>query len=340
MTLDLSPFARLALAHLPTPLERLDGLTGENGSVRLFVKRDDCTGLGFGGNKTRKLEFTLGHALAAGATALITSGAWQSNHVRQTAAAAARTGLQCHVVICDAAERDTEAYRGSGNLLLHGLFGAHLHFVDDDGDATNACVDRLTAETWAKGGTPYVVPLGASDGIGSLGYAECARELLIQCAAQAISPTAIVLATGSCGTQAGLLAGLRLLGSDVQVIGISVSEPADVKFAKVRGIADEVLGLFGAAPTTVTDADIVVLDDYTGSGYAIPTRQANDAIRALAARAGLLLDPVYTAKAMAGLLDLVGQGKLGGDVVFLHTGGTPALFAYADEFPPSKATCA
>jgi len=339
MTLDLSPFARFPLAHLPTPLEPLDAIAGHGGSVRLFVKRDDCTGLGFGGNKTRKLEFTLGHALAVGATSLVTSGAWQSNHVRQTAAAAARARLDCHVVICDAAGRDSEAYRGSGNLLLHGLFGAHLHFVEDDGDATTACIDRLAAETLAAGGTPYVVPLGASDGIGSLGYAECAREILSQCAAQAISPGAIVLATGSCGTQAGLLAGLRLLGSAVPVIGISVSEPAEVKRAKLRGIADEMLALCGATAATVSDADIVVLDDYTGPGYAIPTPEANDAIRTLAARAGLLIDPVYTAKAMAGLLDLLDRGKLTGDIVFLHTGGTPALFAYADEFPPSKATC-
>jgi len=337
--MDLSPFARLSLAHLPTPLERLASLTGDAWNVRLFVKRDDCTGLGFGGNKTRKLEFTLGHALAAGATTLITSGAWQSNHVRQTAAAAARAGLNCHVVICDATGRDTESYRTSGNLLLHSLFGAHLHFVEDDGDATTSRIDQLAAEAWARGETPYIVPLGASDAIGSLGYAECARELLDQCEAQAISPTTIILATGSGGTHAGLVAGLRLLGSSVRVIGISVSEPADVKFAKVRGIADAMLGLFGAPSTTVTDADILVLDDYTGPGYAIPTVEANDAIRALAAREGLLLDPVYTAKAMAGLIDLLKRGTLSGDVVFLHTGGTPALFAYADEFPLSKVTC-
>lgn len=339
MSFDLSPFARLPLAHLPTPLERLSALTGDAWGVRLFVKRDDCTGLGLGGNKTRKLEFTLGHALAAGADTLITSGAWQSNHVRQTAAAAAKAGLECHVVISDAAGRDTEAYRASGNLLLHGLFGAHLHFAEDDGDATDRCIDRLAARARAEGRSPYVVPLGASDGIGSLGYAECARELLSQCEARSIAPTAIVLATGSGGTHAGLLAGLRLLGARVPVIGISVSEPAEVKFAKVRGIADAMLDLCGAARDTVSDADIVVLEDYTGPGYAIPTAEANDVIRLLAAREGLLVDPVYTAKAMAGLLNLLEGGRLTGDVVFLHTGGTPALFAYADEFPLTKAAC-
>lgn len=339
MIMDLSHFARLPLAHLPTPLERLNALTGSPRGVRLFVKRDDCTGLGFGGNKTRKLEFTLGHALAAGATTLITSGAWQSNHVRQTAAAAARTGLNCHVVISDAVGRDTEAYCASGNMLLHSLFGAHLHFAADDGDATTLRIDRLADEAAARGETPYIVPLGASDGIGSLGYAECARELLAQCAAQSIAPTAIVLATGSGGTHAGLVAGLRMLGSTMRVIGVSVSEPADVKFAKVRGIADAMLDLCGAAQSIVSDADIVVLDDYTGPGYAVPTEAANDAIRTLAAREGLLVDPVYTAKALAGLLDLLERGKLTGDVIFLHTGGAPALFAYADEFPLTKAIC-
>lgn len=337
--MDFSAFPRVPLAHLPTPLEPLHIPTGSPHDARLFVKRDDCTGLGFGGNKTRKLEFAVGHALAMGADTLITSGAWQSNHVRQTAAAAARFGLRCEVVISDAAGRETEAYRASGNLLLHSLFGAHLHFVADDGDATMAGIDRLVGEATARGEKPYVVTLGVSDAIGSLGYAECARELLAQFQAQAISPSAIVLATGSGGTHAGLLAGLRLLGSAIPVIGISVSEPKEIKFGKVRTVADAMLALCGAPSSVVPDADIVVLDDYTGPGYAIPTVEANDALRMLAASQGLLLDPVYTAKAMAGLLDLLDRGTLGGDVVFIHTGGTPALFAYVDEFPLTKATC-
>ena len=169
--MDFSAFPRVPLAHLPTPLEPLHIPTGSPHDARLFVKRDDCTGLGFGGNKTRKLEFAVGHALAMGADTLITSGAWQSNHVRQTAAAAARFGLRCEVVISDAAGRETEAYRASGNLLLHSLFGAHLHFVADDGDATMAGIDRLVGEATARGEKPYVVTLGVSDAIVSLGYA-------------------------------------------------------------------------------------------------------------------------------------------------------------------------
>ena len=323
---------RIALAHVPTPLEPLH-LPVAAAGTRLFVKRDDCTGLGLGGNKTRKLEFTLGHARSIGADTLITSGAWQSNHVRQTAAAAARAGMACHAVVCDAAGRKTPAYRASGNLMLDDLFGAHLHFVADDGDATAARIEHVRSQTEAAGGTPYVVALGASDAIGSLGYADCARELLAQCAARRIVPSAIVLATGSGGTHAGLLAGLRLLGSGIKVIGISVSEPAAVKVRKVRIVGDAMLDLLGASAAVVPDEDIIVLDDYTGAGYAIPSAGANHALRLLAASDGLLLDPVYTAKAMAGLLDLIDRGELGGDIVFLHTGGVPALFAYADEFP-------
>jgi L-cysteate sulfo-lyase len=328
-----SKFPRVSIAHLPTPLEHLDLAAARESDAQIFVKRDDCTGLALGGNKTRKLEFTLGHALATGADTLITSGAWHSNHVRQTAAAAARFGLRCEVVLHDATHRRTEAYRHSGNLLLHGLFGARLHLVDDEDQATSARIDGLVRETLRTGHTPYVVPTGASDAIGSLGYAGCARELLAQFAALSIEPTAIVLATGSGGTHAGLLAGLRMLGSSIPVVGISVSEPRATKVAKVRAIIDPMLSMCGASPQLVLDRDIVVFDRYAGEGYAVPTVQANAALRMVAEEGGLLLDPVYTAKAMSGLLDLLGRRTIGGQIVFLHTGGTPALFSYADEFP-------
>lgn len=327
--LDLSPFPRVPLAHLPTPLEATG--IGAIGGVRVFVKRDDCTGLGFGGNKTRKLEFTLGDAVAQGATVLITSGARHSNHVRQTVAAAARLGLRCRVVLHDPVGRDTFSYATSGNLLLDTLFGADIHFVSDEGAATSVCIAKLENDARVKGETPYVVPLGASDATGALGYAECARELLGQCVKQAIAPSAIVLATGSAGTHAGLLGGLRLLGSAVPVIGISVSEPADIKRAKVRNILDAMIAKVGKE-VVVPDSEVIVFDDYTGPGYTIPTSESHEAVRRIAQHEGLLLDPVYTAKAMAGLLDLVHNGKLSGDVVFLHTGGTPALFAYNDDF--------
>ncbi|MCG2840258.1 D-cysteine desulfhydrase family protein [Sandaracinobacter sp. RS1-74] len=326
--LDLFAFPRARLAHLPTPLEptRLG-----DGAVRIWMKRDDCTGLGMGGNKVRKLEFTLGDALENGASLLITSGARHSNHVRQTAAAAARLGLRCQAVLHDPIDRLTDFYAASGNLLLDKLFGAEVHLAADAEAATEAKIADLLRQAHAAGERPYVVPLGASNGFGSLGYALCAEEILGQCALQAIRPTAILLATGSGGTHAGLLGGLRLLGSDLPVIGISVSEPASVKRARVRAVLDEMLALLAPA-VPVPDSDILVLDDYVGDGYALPTAAANAAIRRLAESEGLLLDPVYTAKAMAGLLDMAAAGRLSGDVLFLHSGGTPALFAYADDF--------
>lgn len=331
---DFGRYPRFALAHLPTPLEAMHSLSGQLASARLFVKRDDCTGLGLGGNKTRKLEFSVGAAVAAGADTLITSGSWQSNHVRQAAAAAAQAGLSFHAVICDPVARGTDAYSASGNLLLDRLFGAELHFVADEGEATHRQIEIVSALTKAKGRVPHVIPLGASNGIGALGYAVCAEEILTQSDELGIHPTAIVLATGSGGTQAGLLAGLRLNGSDIPVIGISVGEPAAIKRAKVRAVVDDMLDLIGASRSTVSDAEVIVYEDYVGGGYAATDRTANSAIQTVAETEGLLLDPVYTGKAMAGLFDLVKRGVLYGDVVFLHTGGVPALFAYADEFAP------
>lgn len=326
---DLSEFPRVRLAQLPTPLEPT-GLGGAG--VRVFAKRDDCTGLALGGNKARKLEFALGDALRQQATLLLTSGARQSNHVRQTAAAAARLRLGCKVVLHDPVARPAACYAQSGNYLIDGLFGADVHLVADGEDATAACLDRLAAAAVRAGERPYVVPLGASDGLGALGYALCAQELLSQAAEQGLSPSAVVLATGSGGTHAGLLAGLRLLGSDLPVIGISVSEPAAAKQARVRDVLGQMQALIGVE-LAVPDSEIRVLDRYVGAGYAHPTAESQAALRLVARREGLLLDPVYTAKAMAGLLDLVDRGELCGDVIFLHSGGAPALFAYADEFP-------
>ena len=327
---DMAGFARVPLAHLPTPLEPT-GLGRLCEGLNVFMKRDDCTGLGMGGNKARKLEFALGDAQRAGATMLLTMGARHSNHVRQTAAAAARLGLRCQVVLHDPVDRPGAFYAASGNYLLDGLFGAEVHIVADGEAATDARIDQLLAEARASGERPYLVPLGASDGLGALGYALCAQEILSQCSEQGISPSAILLATGSGGTQAGLLAGLRLLGSSLPVGGGSVSAPAEVKRAQVRRVVHDMLAL--TAPSfVVPDEDIIVVDDYVGDGYALPTEASNNCIRRVAGSEGLLLDPVYTAKAMAGMMDLARRGRLTGDVIFLHTGGVPALFAYGDDF--------
>ncbi len=340
--IHLPELPRIALAHLPTPLEAMDRLRkAMDARPRLFVKRDDCTGLAFGGNKTRKLEFAMADAAAKGAKVIITSGGAQSNHVRQTAAAAAKLGLVFHAVLSDpflgTNYRPQARYHQTGNPLLDRLLGGMLYHASDDGGATDALISELTKNAQAAGVTPYVVPLGVSDGIGGFGYAHMAAELLAQCKAQGVSPSHIVLATGSAGTHGGLLVGLRACGADIDVIGVSVSEPAEAKRIKVRNIIDQMAGIWGATAPAVSDRDIVVTDAYVGAGYAIPSAEGQAAINYLARTEGLLLDPVYTGKAMAGFLDLVQNGPLaeGRDVVFVHTGGAPALFAYPETMTAS-----
>ena len=329
---DLRRFPRVTLAHLPTPLEEMKSLGRAFGGPRLFVKRDDCTGLAFGGNKTRKLEFALGDARAKGADMIITSGGVQSNHVRQTAAAAASLGLACHAVVVSPLENPSEAYMSSGNLLLDRIFGAELHLLAADAAGLDDAASALANELRKEGGTPYVVPLGASYGIGALGYVEAARELLEQCEAAHVQPSHVVLATGSAGTHGGLLAGLRRLGAATQVIGISVSGASEPKRALVRDIVAQTAALFDT-DLALADEDIVVRDEWVGPGYGVATAEGLDAIHRVARAEGILLDPVYTGKAMAGMLALLEEGRLGDarDVVFLHTGGGPGLFAYPDE---------
>ncbi|MGH8159760.1 MAG: D-cysteine desulfhydrase family protein [Rhodanobacter sp.] len=334
----LARIARVELAQLPTPLSSMRRLAASlSVPPRLFVKRDDCTGLAFGGNKTRKLEFTIAAAMAAGADTLITTGGVQSNHVRQTAAAAAKWGLACHAILDNPLGTPPPDYLASGNRLLDTLLGARIHPAPSGEAAIAARVTELASEIKAAGGHPFVVPLGASDEIGSLGYVVCATELLAQIAEQGLDVSHVVLCTGSAGTHAGLLTGLRLEGSAIQVIGISSSEPAAVKAAKVADISARILRLLGQPPWHPLPDDIRVHDEYVGAGYGAWTVAAEQAIRLVASTEGMLLDPVYTGKAMAGLIDLLARGALKDvrDVVFLHTGGAPALFAYQESFQAS-----
>lgn len=325
-------FPRVPLAHLPTPLEPAPALTRALGGARLFVKRDDCTGLALGGNKTRKLEFTMAAALERRADLIITSGGTQSNHVRQTAAAAAKLGLECQCVVANPLLAFQTDYVRTGNVLLDQLLGVQLHIAADTGQATNEELARLVAQAQRAGRRPYVIPVGASDAVGSLGYVNCATELLEQCAAVDIDPSHIVVATGSAGTHAGLLVGLRLQGSVIEVLGVAVSETSAIKIAKVRRVVDQLVALLGAAPDLVPDRDVVVLDAHVGRGYAMPAPDTIEAMRMAAQMEALILDPVYTGKAMAGLIDGVRARKLHDprDVIFMHTGGSPALFAYSD----------
>ncbi len=335
--MDISRLPRFPLAHLPTPLQRAERLAAALGGLDLWIKRDDCTGLALGGNKTRKLEYSLGEAIAAGADTLVTCGGYQSNHVRQTAAAAAVAGLACHAVISVSAPDLGSDYLSSGNVLLDGLLGAQLHVAEDPGEGTDATLRALMARLLSEGRRPFLIPLGASDGIGAVGYVAAAYELLEQCGLQGFEPTSVVLVTGSAGTHAGVLAGLRAAGAETAVIGISCSGRAEVQLSRVRRVLGE-LEHRVALPAALADEEIIVHDDWRGPGYAIPSESGIEAIRLAARTEGLLLDPVYTGKGMAGLIGLARRGAFdrGEKVVFLHTGGAPALFAYENSFYPPQ----
>ena len=331
-----SSLARVSIAHLPTPFEEMKSLARYlNSPVRLFVKRDDCTGLAFGGNKTRKLEYSIAAALAEGADLIVTSGDVQSNHVRQTAAAATKFGIEFHCVIQNTVTGPSytpdPGFLVSGNPLLGHLLGANVHAVEASSDVDRE-IERVVDEARRSGRRPYVIPVGASDGTGSMGYAECARELVEQWEALDLKPSHLVLATGSAGTQAGILMGLRALGSTVNVVGMSVSDAGYLKHQGVRGVVEKLSRNWSGEPPAIGDADIVVRDEFAGEGYGIPTAECLEAIRIVARTEGLLLDPVYTGKAMAGLMSLLATDGFADcrDLVFLHTGGAPALFGYPD----------
>ena len=327
----LSQFPRVELAHLPTPLEPMPRLSEHLGGPRLWVKRDDCTGLALGGNKTRKLEFSMAEALAQGADTVITVGAVQSNHVRQTAAAACKLGFRCEVLLEHRVTDPSDAYANSGNILLDRIFGANLREYPGGTDFDTAMAE-VAAEIEASGGKPYLIPGGASNRVGALGYVNCALELLEQADEQGIVVDHLVTATGSAGTQAGLIVGLKAARPDVPLLGIGVNVPKEVQEDRVYNLACETADYIGK-PGIVAREDVVANCDYVGAGYGIPTAGMNEAVLLLARLEGLLFDPVYSGKALAGMIDLVRKGEFarGENIVFLHTGGAAALFAYADQ---------
>lgn len=332
MTDAFASFPRFALAHRPTPLaemERLRAALGP-GCPRLFIKRDDCTGLAFGGNKTRKLEFLVGAALAGGADTLVSTGAVQSNHARQTAAAAAAAGLSCTLVLFNIVPYDGAAYRRSGNFLLDGLLGADVEIVPA-GTPQRETFERIFTSLRAQGRKPYFVPTGGSNLTGALGYAAAYGELLEQLREQGIVATRVIHASSSGGTQAGLIAGRALAGEGPRVEGINVYRPDhDAMADSIAKLAAETAAKLGLAKA----GDTILHGGVLGAAYGLPTPAMREAVTLLARTEGILLDPVYTGKAMAGLLNLIRTGAIGADetIVFLHTGGAPALFAYESEF--------
>ena len=333
--MNLARFDPVRFAHLPTPLEALprltEALSGERGrGPDLYIKRDDCTGLAGGGNKTRKLEYLLGDAMREEADTLVTQGAVQSNHVRQTAAAAARFGLACEVILEERTGSKATDYVASGNVLLDELLGAKLRSVPAGTDMT-AELDRTAQAVRDRGGRPYIIPGGGSNPIGALGYVECAFEIVADANAMGLTVDRIVTATGSAGTHAGLVAGLAVMGADIPVLGIGVRAPKDTQEANVYKLAKATAELLGHGGR-VTREMVVADCDYVGEGYGLIDQAVIDAL-ALAARTdAILLDPVYTGKAMKGLIALAKAGRFDGEtVVFLHTGGAQGLFGYQSE---------
>ncbi|MGI9273052.1 MAG: D-cysteine desulfhydrase [Woeseiaceae bacterium] len=309
----------------------MPNLSKELGGPEIWVKRDDCTGLASGGNKTRKLEYSMAAALAEGADTIVTVGAVQSNHVRQTAAAACKLGLACEVLLEHRVIEPSEPYANSGNVLLDKIFGANLREYAGGTDFATA-INAVAEEVRANGGKPYIIPGGASNTVGALGYVNCAIELLEQAQEQNLTIDHLVTATGSAGTQAGLAVGLKALDSDIPMLGIGVNIPQDAQEEKVFALACETAEYIGK-PGIVSRDDIVANCNYVGDGYGVPTESMNEAVMMLARLEGLLFDPVYSGKALAGMIDLVRKGEFKGaaNIVFLHTGGSAALFAYVDQ---------
>jgi L-cysteate sulfo-lyase len=326
--MHLSRFPRARLCHVPTALELMPRLTEALGGPALWIKRDDCTGLATGGNKTRKLDFLMGEALERDADCVVTQGAVQSNHVRQTAAAATRLGLDCMVLLERRVPDVAPDYETTGNVFLDHLFGAQIRFVEG-GQDMNAAAEALGRELEGQGRRPYVIPGGGSNPVGALGYVSCALEMLGQANDMGLRIDHLVHATGSAGTQAGLVVGLVGTNSGIPVLGISVRQPKERQEQMVHGLAERTAQHLGVAGGIPREA-VVANSDHVGPGYGQSTPEMVDAIRLLARTEGILLDPVYSGKGMAGLIALIRAGRFRKDenVVFLHTGGSVGLFAY------------
>jgi L-cysteate sulfo-lyase len=333
ITMHLSRFPRLHFAHLPTPLEPLERISEHLGGPNLWIKRDDCTGLSSGGNKTRKLEFLMAEAVERGADTIITQGATQSNHARQTCAIAAKLGLDCHILLEDRTGYHDDAYAHNGNVLLDQLHGASISIRPADSDM-NAEMEQLGQQLRDDGRKPYIIPGGGSNETGALGYVNAAFELTHQANERSLRIDHLVHATGSAGTQAGLVVGMEAMNTGIPVYGVSVRAPKQKQEDNVYALAQRTAEFMGLSPDLVAREKVVANSDYVGDGYGLPTNSMVEAVKMLASFEGILLDPVYSGKGFAGLIDLIRTGhfKKGENVVFLHTGGSVSLFAYPKIF--------
>jgi L-cysteate sulfo-lyase len=330
--MHLAKFPRLRFAHLPTPLEPMTNLSRLLDGPNLWVKRDDCTGLAGGGNKTRKLEFLMADAEQHGADTIITQGAVQSNHARQTAAIAAKLGYECYLLLENRTGSNDPDFLANGNVLLDDIYNARLSNFPAGTDMNQEMLG-LAEELRAAGKNPYIIPGGGSNRIGALGYVDAAYELVWQCNDQGLKVDHIVHATGSTGTQAGLVTGLTAIHSGINLMGISVRTPKEAQEENVYRLACETADFIGSSGA-LNRSDVVANSDYVGEGYGIPTDGMIEAVEMTARHESILLDPVYSGKGMAGLIDLVRQGfyRRGENIVFIHTGGAQALSGYRSLF--------
>lgn len=326
--MNLSVLPRRRYTEGATPIEFLPRFSEALGGPRIHIKRDDLLGLTSGGNKTRKLEFLVADALAQGADTLITCGAVQSNHCRLTLAAATKEGLKCRLVL---EERVPNSYdlNASGNNFLFHLLGVEAVSVVRGGSDMMAEMTKVAEDVIAQGQKPYIIPGGGSNPIGTFGYVACAQEIVGQLFEKGLPVQQVVCASGSGGTHAGLLAGFSGSNSNITVTGINVSRKRDVQETLIHDLANATLNYLQVNHSVPREA-VTCLEEFVGQGYSLPTPEMVEAVRLLAQTEGILLDPVYTGKAMAGLIALVRNGHFhsGDDILFVHTGGSPALYAY------------
>ncbi|ALF60840.1 cysteine desulfhydrase [Psychrobacter urativorans] len=325
--INYADLPRELLGFFPTPLIELTKLSQKLDGPKIFMKRDDNTGLALGGNKTRKLEYIIGDALAQGADTIITAGAAQSNHCRQTAAAAASLGLECHLVL-----GGQEPNHANGNLLLDKIFGCHIHWAGSNRKGED--IPKIVEQLKKEGKKPYIVPYGGSNERGALAFVEAFRELESQRQSMNISLTHIIFASSSGGTHAGLMLGNKIFNTAYQIVGINIDkgETDKVPFDQyIVALANSTATLIGAE-YDFSASDLILNSDYVGEGYGVIGTLENEAIAMTAQTEGILVDPVYTGRAMGGLIDMIRSGKIKktDSVLFWHTGGAPALFAYAD----------
>nr|WP_307775443.1 D-cysteine desulfhydrase [uncultured Cetobacterium sp.] len=328
--MNLAKFPRKRYTEGQTPIERLDNFSKELGGPTIYIKRDDLLGLTSGGNKTRKLEFLMADAIAQGADTILTCGAVQSNHCRLTLAAAVKEGLKCQLIL---EERVPGSYKpeGSGNNFLFNLLGVEETYVVPGGTDMLGELEKLAEKLRAEGRKPYVVPGGGSNPVGSTGYVACAQEIMDQLFDKGIKIDHMVVPSGSAGTHAGIVAGMTGINANMPITGVSVNRNKEAQTEAVWKLAKETAERVGVSQE-ITEDLVQVTDAYVGPGYSLPTDGMVEAVQMLARTEGILLDPVYTGKVMAGLIGMIREGKFKKEdnVLFLHTGGSPALYAYTE----------